>query len=144
MCSAASAQDVKASAAWGLWARWMVRMPLAAGGRLERVGMERVERVLMVGVLGAAAAALGRFIPEEIPERLFCLDAVAVRLIGAGSQHEGEQVRRGVAHDRVGLRQRAGGVTACQVEHADVIAGVVVERRQLAEGLERPRQEALD
>src|SRR5258708_37192539 len=109
---------MKASSASGLWARWIVRMPLAAGGRLERVGMERVERVLMVGVLGAAAAALGRFILEEIPERLFCLDAVAAGLIGAGSQHESEQMRRGVAHDRVGVRQRAGGVTARQARHA--------------------------
>src|SRR5260370_30616910 len=97
MCPAASAQNMKASSASGLWARWIVRMLLAAGGRLERVGMERVERVLMVGVLGAAAAALGRFILEEIPERLFCLDAVAVRLIGAGSQ----QIGRASCRERV-------------------------------------------
>src|SRR6266550_2907946 len=110
MCPAASAQNMNASSASGLWARWMVRMPLTAGGRLERVAVEGVEGVLVIGVLGSVAAALGCLVLEEVAESLPGLQRVAVGLVAAGPQHEREQMRRRVVDDRVGLRQGARGV----------------------------------
>src|SRR6267142_3048771 len=111
---------MNASSASGLWARWIVRMSLAAGGRLERVAVEGVEGVLVIRVLGTAAAALGCLVLEEGAESLLGLHATAVGLIGAGPQHEREQMCRRVADDCVGLRQSARGVATRQIEHADV------------------------
>src|SRR5207244_792898 len=135
MLPAASAQNRKASSASGLCPTWIVRERSATTlaiptPHLTRLLMERVEILRMFAVLGPLAGALRRFVLEEIGVRPARAGRVALQLARAGPQHEPEEVGRDGATNRVRLRERPRGVAAGQVEHADVVAGIHVERRQ--------------
>src|SRR5438105_13513435 len=109
---------MKASSASGLCARRMVRLAgtRASGGHLGRFGVEGVEVVLMLGVLGPAAGALGGLVPEELGVRPARPRRVAPQLERPGPQHRCEEMRRDGAADRVRLRERAGVITAGETD----------------------------
>src|SRR3989449_6547215 len=131
---AASAKNMNASSASGLCARWMVRPGSAgtspSGPALRRLRVEGVEVVLVIGVFGSLAGALGRLVLEEVAVRPVRARRVAPQLERAGAQHEREQMRRDGAADGIRLGERRGVIPARQVEHAKVVARVDVERRQ--------------
>src|SRR6266513_488518 len=105
---------MNASSASGLCARRMVRLAgtRASGGDLGRFGVEGVEVVLMLGVLGPPPGALGRLVPEKVGVRPACTRRVVPQLERPGPQHGCEEMLRDGAADRVRLSERAGVITA--------------------------------
>src|SRR5439155_540518 len=75
---------------------------------LRRLHVEGVEVVLVVGVFGSVAGALGRLMLEEVTVRSVRARGVAPQLERAGAQHEREQVRRDGAADGIRLREHPG------------------------------------
>src|SRR6184192_4953934 len=115
---------MNASSASGLCARWIVRGGSAAtrrlaGGHLLRLVAEGVEVLRVLAVLRTLARALGGLVLQEGTVGAQGAGGVVGQLECAGTQHEPEQVRGRPPPDRVGLRERAGGVAAGEVEHSD-------------------------
>src|SRR3989475_11521895 len=107
---AASAQNMNASSASGLWARWIVCRLLIAtrrlpGGRRRRLAVEGIEVLRVLGVLGPLARALRRLVLEEVAVRASRPRAVPLELEPAGPQHETEEVRGDGLADGVRLGQ---------------------------------------
>src|SRR6266852_5934096 len=135
MRPAASAQNMNASSASGLWARWMARgvsaptrVPPTTGCR-GRLPMEAVEVLGVVGVLRPLTRALGGLVHQEFAIGAECPRRIVPQLQCSRPQHEGEEMRGRGAPDRIGLGERCGGIAGRQREHPDVVAGVYVERR---------------
>src|SRR5690242_10245285 len=106
----ASAQNMNASSASGLCARWIVRglsTPTLGGPtrNLCRLRVECVEVLCVLTVLGTLARPLGRFVLEKVLVRAARARGVAPQIEGARSKHEPEQVRGNRPADRVGLSQ---------------------------------------
>src|SRR5256886_7670399 len=106
---AASAQNMNASSASGLCARWIVRDASAAtrrlaGRHLLRLVAEGVEVLRVLAVLRPLARALRRLVLQERPVGAYGARCVVGQLQRAGAQHEPEQVRGRDSPDRVGLR----------------------------------------
>src|SRR5438034_6804278 len=119
---------MKASSASGLCASRIVRIELAAlpggatrlpAGNFGRLLVKRVEVLAVLGVLGALLGAFVLLVAQEVAIGAERAGGVALELQGASLEHEGEQVSRDRAADRVRLRQRRGRVPAGQVEHAN-------------------------
>src|SRR5207248_6191577 len=100
---------MNASSASGLCARRMVRLAgtRGSGGELGRLGVERVEIVLMLGVLRPLPGALGRLVPEEVRVRPPRTRGVVPQLERPGPQHRCEEMRRDGAADRVRLDRKS-------------------------------------
>src|SRR5689334_19684218 len=123
MRPAASAQNMNASSASGLWARWIVRRPSAAtlgtSGDLRRLLVEGVEVLPVLAVLGTLTGPLRRFVLEEVAVRAAGGRGIAQQVGRGGGEHESEPMGGDRAPDGIGLGQRGGRVTSRQVEHAD-------------------------
>src|SRR5690348_3803513 len=125
---------MNASSASGLCASRIVRVGLAAlpgggatrlpSGDLGRLLVKRVEVLPVLGVLGALLGAFAFLGAQEVAVGAERAGGVALQLQRVGPEHETEQVGGGYVADRVRLGQRRGGVSARQLEHTDVIAGV--------------------
>src|SRR5437016_3702175 len=116
---------------------------LAARGP-ERLRVKGIDRVLVLGVLGAAAGPLGGLVAQEAGVGAARTGGVTRELVGSRPQHEAVEVRRHRPEDRVGLSQRPRPVAPRQVQDADVVARIEIERRQLGVGAEGHRQEEAD
>src|SRR5687767_15556717 len=85
----------------------------------------------VVRVFGAVARQLLGFVPQEVGVGALLGLAVSHYLRGAGPEHEGKEVGRHFAQDRVRLRQGARGLAGRQLDQSDVIARVDVEWAEL-------------
>ena len=85
----------------------------------------------MVVVFRAIAGPLRGRVLEEGGVGAALLGTVAELMIRLGPQHEPEEVGRRAREDGVGLGECGGGVAAGELQQPDVVAGIVVERRQL-------------
>ena len=82
-------------------------------------------------------------IAQEISVRAAFFGDVALRLVGVRAQHIDEEMRGNRLPDRIGLRESPVCVPTGELQQADMIARVGVERRELAVGAERHRHEKL-
>src|SRR5258708_36416165 len=94
MRPAASAQNMNASSASGLWARRMAgaasattRLPSATGGR-GRLRMEAVEGLDVVAVLRPLTGPLGGLVPAEFAIRAACARRIVAPLQRPRPPHE--------------------------------------------------------
>src|SRR5260370_7617930 len=126
MRPAASAQNMNASSASGLWARWMARgvsaptrVPPTTGCR-GRLPMEAVEVLGVVGVLRPLTRALGGLVHQEFAIGGECPRRIVPQLQCSRPQHEGEEMRGRGAPDRIGLGARRRGTARPPPPHPAV------------------------
>src|SRR3989449_9445830 len=107
---AASAQNMNASSASGLCARWIVCGPLPAtrppARRRRRLLVERIEVLRVLAVLGPSARTLRRLVSEDVPVGASCPRRVPLELEPAGPHHVPEEVGGDGPADGVRLGQR--------------------------------------
>src|SRR5260370_5684487 len=133
MRQAASAQNMNASSASGLWARRMAgaasattRLPSATGGR-GRLRMEAVEVLDVVAVLRPLTRPLGGLVQQEFAIRAERARRIVAQLQRPRPQHEAEEMGGCRPLDRIGFGERGGGITHPPREHPDVVAGLSVD-----------------
>src|SRR5260370_37139037 len=134
MRQAASAQNMNASSASGLWARRMAgaasattRLPSATGGR-GRLRMEAVEVLDVVAVLRPLTRPLGGLVQQEFAIRAERARRIVAQLQRPRPQHEAEEMGGCRPLDRIGLGERGGGIPSRQRERSGVGGGVYVGR----------------
>src|SRR5438132_1075746 len=93
---------------------------------------------------GGAAGRPGGLVAQEAGVGAARTGGVTRELVGSRPQHEAVEVRRHRPEDRVGLSQRPRPVAPRQVQDADIVARIEIERRQLGVGAEGHRREEAD
>src|SRR4029077_15089562 len=117
--------------------------PSSGGGR-GGFGMEGVDGGRVLRVLRAPARALGGFVGEKGPVGPRGSRGVTPLRESFSPEHQAVQMSRSGGQNRVGFGEGTRGITARQVEDAQVVVPIEVEGGQLGIGAQLHRHEELD